>query len=143
MRVRWGRLLRGGHDITQLVQCGAIEPLAHFREEIVLLFLDVMAHVLDQHGDLGVKTLSLRWHRFEIGEHPLDDVMLLEALEGHVLGAGHDRPRHWIEALLLDGGVHRKLLDEAIHDLSLLDVSSISRLLETFEQLLDRLVVSF
>ena len=66
----------------------------------------VVADVLDEHGDLGVETLVARIHVGEFGEHPLDDVVFLETLEGDVLGVRHRRPGDRIEHLLLDGGVN-------------------------------------
>ena len=54
-----------------------------------------------------------------------------------------DQKRRWIENLLFDRGMHREFLDDAIDDLALVDVSPITGLFETLEQLLDSLVVGF
>ena len=82
-----GRRLRGGrHGVAEVVEGVAAELVADLGEELVFLLLDVVADVLDQDGDLGVEALVLRVHVVELGEHPLDDVVLLEALEGDVLG---------------------------------------------------------
>ena len=48
---------------------------------------------------------------------------------------------HRVEDLLLDRGMHREFLDDAIDDLALLDVGPITGLFEALEQLLDGLVV--
>ena len=101
----------------------AAELVAHLREELALLFLDVVTHVLDEHGDLGVEALVRGVHVVELGQQPLDDVVLLEALEGDVLGVGNRRPGDRVEDLLLDRGVHRELLDDPVDDLALLDVA--------------------
>ncbi len=47
------------------------------------LFGDVVTDVLDEHGHLGVESLIRRLHAGQLGEHPLDDVVLLEGLEDH------------------------------------------------------------
>jgi hypothetical protein len=52
--------------------------------------------------------------------HPLDHVVLLEALEGHLFDRGHGRPSDRVEDPLLDRGVRRELLDDAVDDLALL-----------------------
>ena len=70
---------------------------------------------------IGVETFVLGVHVLELGEHPLDDVVLLQALQRVVLDGRHGRPGHRIEQLLLDRGVDRKLLDDAVDDLPLLD----------------------
>ena len=77
----------------------------------------------------------------ELGQHPLDDVVLLEALEGDVLDCGDGGPGDGVEELLLDGGVDRQLLDDAVDDLALLDEGPVAGVLELLEQLLDRAVV--
>ena len=119
----------------------AAELVAHLREVLLLLFLHVVAHVLDEDGDLGVEALVLGIHRVELGQHPLHDVVLLEALEGDVLGLGHGGPGDRVEELLLDGGVDGQLLDDPIDHRSLLGEGVVARLLEALEQRLDRLVV--
>jgi hypothetical protein len=45
--------------------------------------------------------------------------MLLQALEGDLLDRRYGRPRRRIEELLLDRGVDRELLDDAVYDLAL------------------------
>ncbi len=135
------RLLGLGQSLTQIGERGAAQLVADLREELTLFFLDVVAHVLHQHGDLGVEALVLRIEVGQFRQEPLDDVMLLEALQGDVLG-GRDRlTRDRVEHLLLDRGVDRQLLDDPIDDLTLLDVCPITGLLESLEQLLDGLVV--
>ena len=76
-------------------------------------------------------------HVLQLGEQPLDDVVLLHALEGDVLGVGHRGPGHRVEELLLDGGVLREGLDDAVDDVPLLGVGLVTGLLEPLEELLD------
>ena len=58
-RVGMGRsgLLRVDHRVAEVGERGAAELVAHLREEVALFLLDVVAHVLDEHGDLGVEAL--------------------------------------------------------------------------------------
>ncbi len=82
-------------------------------------------------------------HVDELRQQPLDDVVLLEALEGDVLGVRNGRSGDRVEDLLLDGRVHRELLDDPVDDLALLHVRSLTGLLEPLEQLLDGAMVIF
>ena len=142
-RVRMGRrrLLRVRQGLAEIGERGPTQLTAHLREEVAFLLLDVVADVLHEHRDLGVEALVRGIEVDELGQHPLDDVVLFEALECDVLGAGHRRPSDRIEHQLLDRGVDRQLLDDPIDDLSLLDMGAIARFLEALEQLLDGLVV--
>jgi hypothetical protein len=67
--------------------------------------------------------------------------MFLEALECHFFDRRHGRPGHRVEGLLLDRGVDRELLDDAVDDPAPLDERSWPRVLESLEQLLYRPVV--
>jgi hypothetical protein len=132
-----------GHGVAQVVEGVPPELVTHAGEEVVLLLSDVVAHVLDQDRDLGIEALVLRRHVVKLREHPLHDVVLLEALEGDVLGAGHRGAHRRIEQLLLDSGVNRQRLGEAVDDVTLLDVRPVSGFLEAPEELLYPVVVVF
>ena len=141
MRASRRRLLGVGQRLAEVGQRGPAELGTDLGEELVLLLLDVVAHVLHQDRDLGIEALVLRVEIDQLREQPLHDVMLLEALEGDVLGARDGLTRDRVEHLLFDRGVNRELLDDPIDDLPLLDVGPITGLLEALEQLLDGLVV--
>jgi len=139
----WRGFLRREHRITEVSEGVPAERVTHLREELLFLLLHVVAHVLDQHGHLGVEALLVRIHGIELGQQPLDDVVLLEALEDDVVRIGNGRPGHRVEKLLLYRGVLRQLFDDAIDQIALLDVGTIARLLETPEKALRGLVVIF
>jgi hypothetical protein len=137
-----GRHLPGGGDgIPEVAEGGAAQLVPHHREVLLFLFLHVMADVLHEHLHLGLEALVLGVHAVELGEHPLHDVVLLEALERDVLGLGHRRSRHRVEQLLLDGSVDGELLDDLVDDRALLGHRAVSRPLEPLEERLDGLVV--
>ena len=135
------RLLGLRHRFTEICKRRPAECVADLREELGFFFLHVVPHVLHQHGDLGVEALVAGVHPVELGEQPLHDVVLLEALESDVLSPGHGGPRNRVEQLLLDRGMNREFLDDAVDDLALLDESTITGFLESAEELLDAVVV--
>jgi hypothetical protein len=67
---------------------GARRVVRKRSEPVVFLFLDVVANVLDQHGDLGVEGLHLRRQASQFGEHPDHDVVFFHAFQHVVLGLG-------------------------------------------------------
>src|SRR5580698_2352731 len=60
------------------------EPGPHLREPLLLLFFDVMGHVLDQHSGLRVVALLVRGHRGQLEAENIGDMMLFVRLE-HVI----------------------------------------------------------
>nr|WP_254126997.1 hypothetical protein [Aquihabitans sp. G128] len=141
VRVRRRRLLGVDHGIAELGQGLAPELLADLREVLLLLFLHVVAHVLDEDGDLGVEALVVGVEVVDLREHPLDDVVLLEALEHDVLGLRHGGAGDGVEEHLLDGCVLRQLLADPVGDLALVGVGAVTSLLEALEELLHGPVV--
>ena len=138
-----GRLLGILHRIAQVGEVVAAELRTHLGEVLVLLLLDVVAHVLDEHGGLGLEALVGGVHVVELIEQPLHDVVLLEALEHDVIDLLDGGPGDRVEDLLLDHRVLRELLDDLIDDLATLDERPVAGLLEALEELLDGLVVLF
>lgn len=126
---------------TKIGQRTPAESVANLREEVGLLFLHVVTHVLDQDGDLRVEAFGSGVEVDQFRQHPLDDVVLLKTFEGYVLDAWHSGPSNWIEHLLFDRGMDRQLLDDPIDDLTLLDMRVVACLFESFEQLLNCFVV--
>jgi hypothetical protein len=143
--VRPGRSdrLGPGHRVAQVVERLAAHRLAHLREEVRLLLLDVVADVLHEHRDLRLEPLGPRIHALELRQHPLGHVVLLERLEDLVLRLRHRLAHRRVEDRLLDLGVHRELLDDVVDDAAALDESTVARLLEALEQPLDCAVVVF
>ena len=121
------RLLRFSQGIAEIGKRRPAQLTAHFREELGLLLLDVVTYVLDEHGDLGIEALVAGIEVGKLGQHPLDDVVLLQALQGDLLRAGHRCPSSRIEHLLLHGCVDRQLLDDAVEDLTLFDIRPSTR----------------
>lgn len=84
---------------------------ANLREELVLLFLHVMADVLHHHGDLGVELLVGGVEIFELVQQPLHHMVLLKRFEHIGLRVVNLRSHRGIEDELLDLGMARELLD--------------------------------
>jgi hypothetical protein len=126
-----------GHHLEGLAVCVLLDE----GEQVTLLLLDVVAHVLHQHGHLGVEPLRLGVHPVDLGEDPLGHVVLLEGLEDVGLDLVVERPADRVQHLLLDGRVDRELLHDALDQLGLGLVGPVPRILELLEQILDGLVV--
>src|SRR6266540_1841645 len=62
VRMRGRHLLGGGHQLAHLHEALAVELLAHLREDLGLLFLDVVLHVLDEGVHLTVEGSAIRFH---------------------------------------------------------------------------------
>ena len=126
---------------ADLAKLSRVEGLADGREQLALLFLDVVADVLDQHRHLGPVALMAGIHCLELGECQLDEVMLLERLEHVVASVRNEAPRGRVEDLLFDRGVDGQGFGDALYEVLAPLVGTITRLLEADEQLLDLAVV--
>ena len=107
--------------------------LLQLREQLVLLFLDVMLDVLAEHLDGRLEVLVVAGHAFDLRDQLLrgavldlglvDQVLVLFVLEGFLRGG--------IEQLFLDRRVHCQQLADALRDRGLF---FLFRLLELVEQ---------
>ena len=70
VRAGRGDLLGRLHRVAELAEGVAAERSRTFGKKSLLLLLDVVAHVLDQHGDLGVEPLVGGVHVVELGRAP-------------------------------------------------------------------------
>ena len=75
-------LLETGSEFLELP---APEPGAHLRKPRLLLFLDVMGDVLDQHRGLGIKALFAARHPGKLQAEDISDVMFFVRLQHVVL----------------------------------------------------------
>src|SRR3954452_15223964 len=141
MRPRRHDLLRGFECIAELGKLLATEGGTDLREELVLLFLDVVAHVLDEHADLRIEPFVGRCHVLELGEHPLHDVVFFQRLENGVLCVLDRFADGRIEHLLLDRRVDGELLNDLRDQLGLRLAGPWTCFLELLEKLLDLAVV--
>ena len=108
-------------------------------EDLALLFLDVVADRLDQllHrravlGGAGVELL-------EVGEEALGLLVLLDGLVGLDPAALDLGSNQRVDELLLDGGVHRQVVDDLLGQL--IDRIGLLRQVHATEQLVDLSVV--
>jgi hypothetical protein len=132
-----GHQLRLFHLLAQISQVLLAQRGLDPGEEVLLLLLDVVAHVLDQDVDLGPEPLVGRLHPLQLGADPLDDVVLLERLQ-HLPGAvGRRLPGRRVEEGFFDGSVHGERGNHGIDQLGLRHVGPRTRLFELAEEGLD------
>src|SRR5690349_20382345 len=136
------RVLALLHLFAELLEELLAELLLRVREELTLLFLDVVLDVLLEHGDLGVVLLVLGLHPGDLRDQQLGDVMLLVRLADLVLELFRALRLHGrIEDRLLDVHVDRELGLDPFEDLLLGLVGLVSCRFELLEELLHGLVV--
>ena len=116
MRTSWRGRLSHLHSITELGECLASKFLSNLRKVVALLFLDMVADILDEDCDFGIEGLFVRIHVLHFGQHPLHNVMLFDAFKHHVVHSGDSRPGRRVEEFLLDRRVRRQLFDDLVDD---------------------------
>src|SRR5436190_22451580 len=141
MRMRRSATLRVAKLGSELHEPAALDARPHLREQLLLLFLHVVADTLDQHGRLGVKALGGRSESLQLAEQPLHHVVLFQRLEHGRFLFGNLTPDRGIEHHLLDRGMPRERLDHRGDERALGLVGILAGLLEALEQLLDLAVI--
>ena len=134
-------ILRLVHRGAEVVERGLGEAVAHAREELALLLLDVVGdRLLEQlhhvGEGLGVRPVD---HPVERGEDLLGLLVLVEAVVDEGPARGHLLADGGREELLLDRGVDGELADDALGRRPPLLVGTTA---ELPEQLLDVAVVT-
>ena len=77
------------------------------------------AHVLDEHGGLGVEALGVGLHAGQLDDQEVGDVVLLVGLQDVLLEVGQQLADAGVHHLVLDVGVHREQLDDLVDELAL------------------------
>jgi hypothetical protein len=110
------------------------ELLLRHREDLLPLLLDVVLDELAEDGHLRLERVRGRVDRRQLRQDEVDDVMLLDRLEHHVLHVLRaDLAHGGIEDLLLDGRVHLQVRDDLGHEA--LSRLRLLRLFHLFEEL--------
>ena len=134
-------LARLDHLGADLLQALAAQPLADLGEPLLLLLLDVVLDVLDQHRRLGGEPLVVGLHRRELDDEDVGDVVLLVGLEHVVLDLGQQLAHARVHHLVLEVGVHGQQLDDPVDQPALGDGRVRRRPSRSPEGLADLLVV--
>jgi hypothetical protein len=100
---------------------------SHGREQVTLLTHDVVAHVLDQHPDLGVEPFAVVAQPVDLGTQPLDDMVLLEAIQHIVRRVGHLGAYRGVEVLFPHRGVQRQIPHDPLHQVGLRGLRPLER----------------
>jgi uncharacterized protein YndB with AHSA1/START domain len=109
-------LLGRRHRPPHLLQGGLVDVLAQLRQQVALLLADVLLDELPGELEAAQEPFVAGRGAFDVGEHLLQAVVLFHGMVHQDVVA--NRPAGaWVQDHLLDDGVDRQLLDDAVPEL--------------------------